>query len=211
MNGMMYGNYFLENMILNTKDIEYNLDKFKSGSSKLLFITGHSGSGKSTLARNLAKDLKVNYIELDDIYGNWNFTDDQLKEYDPIIYDFFSGSGKRFRKTEEPNNQGNSSVDNTCKEFILYLMTNAKERYIVEGVEIYFLISENRINIDKFKQYSMIVKGTSGMSSAFRATKRNSSNKKTNTFDLLKMYFDHVKWASQDEPMLNNIKKNLKS
>ena len=35
----------------------YGFEDFKSGKSKLLFVTGYSASGKSTLAKEIAKKV----------------------------------------------------------------------------------------------------------------------------------------------------------
>lgn len=76
-----------EGYIFDSKNIEYQVDEFKQGKVKTLFVTGMSGSGKSTLAHKLEKELGINCYELDDIGTNYNFSDDNLKEYGQEIYD----------------------------------------------------------------------------------------------------------------------------
>ena len=48
----------------------YGFEDFKSGKSKLLFVTGYSASGKSTLAKEIARKYNALYIELDLIHRN---------------------------------------------------------------------------------------------------------------------------------------------
>ena len=82
---MFYG-VIHEGYIFDSKDIKYQVEEFEQGKVKTLFVTGHSGSGKSTLGHKYEKELGITCYELDDIRANYNFTDDQLKEYGKEIY-----------------------------------------------------------------------------------------------------------------------------
>ena len=54
-----------ESMIIKKDDVYIDFDKFESGESNILLITGISGSGKSTLAIELSKKYKAEYVQLD--------------------------------------------------------------------------------------------------------------------------------------------------
>ena len=96
-----------EKMLVDSKDIYYNKDKFDSGEINLCFIIGHSGSGKSTMAREMADGDKIEYYELDDVVLNKiSFTMENLKEYGDLIYSFFKGPGKKYYYTEEDRVSG---------------------------------------------------------------------------------------------------------
>ena len=56
----------------------------------MALVVGFSGSGKTTLARNISNKYNIECYELDDLIYNWNFNDEQLKEYGDLFYKFFS-------------------------------------------------------------------------------------------------------------------------
>jgi uncharacterized protein len=201
---------FNEGYVLNSKDIEYNVDKFKNGSIKLLFITGHSGSGKSTIASKLAKDMKIDYISLDDLSENYNFTDTQLDQYCDLISSFFKTVGKKYRNEKLIKSFSNKQKIQISKEFIEYAMSKANKKYIIEGVEIYNMLYAKMINIDKFKQFAVIIKGTSSFISSYRASKRNIENSKTsNPFSMISEYFKSLSYSIKDEKQLKNMRKEI--
>ena len=76
---MFYG-IINEGYVFDNKDIEYQVEEFKQGKVKTLFITGHCGSGKSTLGHKYEKELGITCYELDDIGWNYKLTDEQLKK-----------------------------------------------------------------------------------------------------------------------------------
>lgn len=51
-----------ENYIISKNDLYINFDKFESGKSNVLLVTGFSGSGKSTLASQLAKNINASIM-----------------------------------------------------------------------------------------------------------------------------------------------------
>lgn len=51
---------------LETTDVTYNLDKFRS--TNILLITGLPGSGKTTLAKDISKSLAAEVVHLDTYY-----------------------------------------------------------------------------------------------------------------------------------------------
>ena len=51
-----------ENYIISKNDLYINFDKFESGKSNILLVTGFSGSGKSILASQLAKNINVSIM-----------------------------------------------------------------------------------------------------------------------------------------------------
>ena len=81
---------FIEGFVINEKDLYVNFDKFESGKSNVLLITGLSGSGKSTLAESLAKKYKCDNFELDclDFYLGGYMDKNKAKKYEPALYDF---------------------------------------------------------------------------------------------------------------------------
>lgn len=177
--------YIYEGIVKNEKDIYYNKEKFDSGEINLCFITGHSGSGKSTMGRGMAKD-NIEHYELDDLIQNYNFSDDNLKEYGDLIYSFFKGPGKKYRyysyddlkKCTNPLDDSGDEFDKCVNiDFINYAIKYAKShpktKFVIEGIWIFFFIAP-----DKLKDYAVYIKGTSHLVSSFRAAKRDSGDEK---------------------------------
>lgn len=179
-----------ENIIRNVEDIYYNKDKFDSREINLCFITGLSGSGKSTMGYKLMDDdKKVETYELDDVIANWDFSDDNLKQYGDLIYSFFKGIGKKYRYTSKEDWLNDTEWDNrdeykdgyeisAITDFVDYAIKYAKahqnKKLVLEGVWIYHFIDPNKI-----KDYAVYIKGTSMMTSKYRAAKRDTGDAKT--------------------------------
>ena len=92
-----FDNYFHEGYVMNEEDIYYNKDKFDSGEINLCFITGHSGSGKSSMGKSMKSD-DTEYCDLDTVVDIWYMylSHDNLSQYGPLIYSFFTGKGKKY-------------------------------------------------------------------------------------------------------------------
>ena len=203
----IYGDIIQEKHIFNEEDIYYNKDKFDSGEINLGFITGHSGSGKSTMAQKLAdKDSNIEYYQLDDVmYNKYEFTMEQLKEYGDLIYSFFKGLGKKYYYTEEEAKEGKvkpieGDYDlQLTKDFVEYSIKYTKShkntKYVIEGIGLAMYIEPSIL-----KEFAVYIKGTSAITSTFRAAKRDAKefypdNKKKQAKAFVKrmMEFDRLK------------------
>lgn len=182
--------FISEAYIRNMEDIYYNKDKFDSGEINLCFITGHSGSGKSTMGRNMASD-KVEHYELDDVVANFNFSDDNLKEYGDLIYSFFKSVGSKYRETKEELIKMEDYEKNIIRDFVEYSKKYAKNhkdrKFILEGIYLFFCIDP--VSIDDFAVY---IKGTSAVISAFRAAKRDYSESNNKIPEKIKWMIDRL-------------------
>ena len=211
---MFYG-VIHEGYILDSKDIKYQVEEFEQGKVKTLFITGQSGSGKTTIGRKYQEQLKIPCYELDDLDFNGNFSDDNLKEYGKEMYEFFQGPGKKYRLSDSSNNLADKLMDASI-DFIKFILSR-NARCIVEGVEIYYAIGMKKINIDAFKNCSVIIKGTSAIKSSIRAVKRNYENdKKANPDIKLKdstsfgEFISRIKESLKDESLLKKLREKYK-
>ena len=183
-----------EGYLLNRKDIYYNKDKFDSGEINLCFITGHSGSGKTTMGRYMQNKKNVETYGLDDLIANYNFSDDNLKEYGDLIYSYFKGPGRKYRYHSKEELYNDSQWDGTSdyngfeytimKTFIDYAMKYSKShkntKFVLEGVWVFEFF-----NPQYFKDYAVYIKGVSALISNIRASKRDNSDGKNN-LDILK-------------------------
>lgn len=200
-----------EKILVDSKDIYYNKDKFDSGEINLCFIIGHSGSGKSTMAREMADGDKIEYYELDDVVLNKiSFTMENLKEYGDLIYSFFKGPGKKYYYTEEDRVSGKVKgiegyyEEKLIKDFISYAISYAKshknKKYVLEGIWIL-----NFIEPSLLKDYAVYIKGTSFIKSTFRAANREVKNTSVGD-NRIKLWFDRA----TDLRIFVNLEKELK-
>ena len=196
--GTIKESYLEESFAINEKDLYINFDKFESGKSNILLITGLSGSGKSTLAANLAKKYKCENFELDclDFYLGGYLSKEKAKKYEPALYDFIE---KKNLKQDK-----NLSSNELYKEYIKYIISWCKKRkdtkYIIEGLQIYEVYEDG----DSFiTSNPIIIKGTSALISSIRAAKRNEG-------PFLKEFKDLIKWAIKDSKSMKKLKNSLK-
>lgn len=191
-----------ESNVFNESDIYYNKDKFDSGEINLCFITGLSGSGKSTMANG----MKAEHYELDDVGFNWNFSDDNLKDYGDLIYTFFKGIGKKYRV-------GYAEVDDSYlsiySDFVNYSIQYAKAhkniKFVIEGVQLF-----QWINPKDLVDYAVYIKGTSRLISTYRAAKRNAgfeNNTKDKINAVKKQVMNDLKYGKDFESRLKTWRK----
>ena len=211
--------YTMESVIFNSKDTYYNKDKFDSGEINLCFITGFSGSGKSTMANEMEKSGIEKY-ELDDITFQFNFSDDNLKEYGGMIYSFFNGPGKKYRTIKGINDlktdkEADDYQADICIDFIdyakKYASSHKDKKFVVEGVEIFGAYIDK---IESLKDYAIYIKGTSLFNSYIRSAKRDSQYAETD-FGKFKSFMKMIASSSRFKQYLtanarlNKIKKRI--
>ena len=218
-NDLIKKEYAMESVIFNTDDIYYNKDKFDSGEINLCFITGFSGSGKSTMANEMEKNGIEKY-ELDDIVFQFNFSDENLKEYGGMISSFFNGPGKKYRTIKgiddlKTDKEADDYQVNICIDFIdyakKYAASHKDKKFIVEGVEIFGAYIDK---IESFKDYAVYIKGTSLFNSYIRSAKRDSQDAETD-FGKFKSFMKMIASSSRFKQYLtantrlNKIKKQI--
>ena len=218
-NDLIKKEYTMESIIFNSKDIYYNKDKFDSGEINLCFITGFSGSGKTTMANEMEKNGIEKY-ELDDIVFQFNFSDENLKEYGDLISSFFNSSGKKYRKIDgykyfKTDEQAKQYEYNICIDFIeyskKYAASHKDRKFVIEGVEI---LTGYIDKFDSLKNYAIYIKGTSFLNSYIRVAKREALNEeksfdKIKTFAKLIFHSGRFKHYINANSSLNKIKNKI--
>ena len=188
---------YTEGFIINEKDLYVNFNKFDSGESNILLITGLSGSGKSTLAKNLAQKYKCEHFELDclDFYLGNNLSKEDAKKYEPALYDFI--------EKKHLGQDKNLSNIKLYKEYIKFVISWCKKhkdkKFIIEGLQIYEIYEDGDTFITS---NPIIIKGTSGLVSAIRGAKRNDG-------PFLKEFKDLIRWALKDSKSMKKLKDSL--
>jgi hypothetical protein len=185
----------LDEAVMTKKDIYYNKDKFDSGEINLCFITGYSGSGKSTMGSKMDKD----FISLDDVIRHYNFTDDNLKKYNDMLYNFFTTKGKKWRDPEKKPHDNKKLINEFIDYAISYAKTHKNKKYVIEGVWLFVC----DVPPEKLKDYAVCIKMTGAVKSAYRAGKRDYSYKKS-IKDGLKQFKSSVKFSVRDGAKFNN-------
>jgi ribosomal protein S18 acetylase RimI-like enzyme len=203
---------FEENVVFDRKDLYINMDKFESGKSNIILITGFSGSGKTTLAKQLASKYKCeDYIELDILewYFDKRIEEENLREHVPACYDFLQSHPKYKNMEEKPRGE---DFLNAYREFISYVISWCKKRkpakFVIEGIQLYETVKKGEK--PPYTSEPTILKGTSALKSIYRAMKRNGASVKDLPF-FLQWYFSTnsqiddlykaLKEAYDDEPV----------
>lgn len=198
-------NLFTEKVIFDDKTIFHNKELWDNNTVNIIFITGHSGASKSTLGAKIATES----YSLDDVIEQYRFTDDNFKEYGDLIYSYFKGIGKKYRLSLEEIQK--TTTEKTyeipvLEKFIDYAINYAKshknKKFCIEGIQLFQWFEPSR-----FKDYPVIVLGTSVLKSNHRASKRDAQDAKNN-LDKAKAYTKnmldprHYKWYLVDEKYL---------
>lgn len=202
-----------ENYMLSKDDIYVNFEKFESGKSNICLITGYSGSGKSTLGRQIANDYDAYFVELDMFHNCGDITSDIDANAGHIFSKYFNKEKEIF--TEIKNRT--LSQDDLCKEFtkffkyvLNYCTKNKKDRFVIEGVQIFELNDGN-----KLKKYPIIIKNTSMLKSMGRMMRRDKNeildNGKggKNYFNYVKYTPKFLKWYKQNEKDFTKFKNDV--
>lgn len=186
----------MENFLFKQSDITYNLDKFGK-ECNILFITGLSGSGKTTLSNEYADMYKCEVLHLDEIECDrypegFEFLKKRIHNEIP---DYSEACKLYYSKDIEkmPDEQANIIYDKMDKAMFICideLKNHKNSNYIIEGIQIYQLF-----NADFLRDYPVVIKGTSVLSSVYRRVKRNS-----------KKYFSAIKREMMTFLYLNAFK-----
>lgn len=171
------------NIIFSDDDIVKNLDQWKKGNIKILFITGLSGSGKSTLAKKLQSKYKAEYISLDDVLNNIF----KKKYTEPVIW--YNKTHKEpisEIKWPKSDKEFYNTIFSIVIGYIEYKAKTSDKKLIVEGIQIPGIYE---ISPDLFKKSAIIIKSTSYLSSVTQGLKRDVPNIVSNFANDIKGHF----------------------
>lgn len=206
-----------EKAILNREDIYYNMDKFEDGSNNILYVFGYSGSGKSTLIKELCKEYDSYGISGDiftmcvihqfdeNIPEKYNLQSSNFKggKFIQTYLNTYGFSNIKYGSRKEMFNS--KEMQKLFQDFVLWLENQSKKnRFIVEGFQLF-----NFDDLDFFKDKSIIIKGTSVVTSYIRKQKRDLSENiswdklKNSLIGMIPMYIDHYKKLNNLERIMN--------
>ena len=189
-----------ESWIFSDRDVYYNYAKFKYGYINKLLIVGFSGSGKSTLSRSIKERYpNYEYINLDDIINPPEISSDTFNNLPDISKKFINNyilkrnnitTIKDFK--DKLNEKSKQESDRINKNIIIAFISeldkeskyNTKIKYIIDGIwPLFFNMSP-----DGFKDWAVIIKGTSFIKSAIR----DSSKEDNGFFKRLSYLFKYI-------------------
>lgn len=198
------------NLIFSKKDFIYNLENYGK-TYNLLFVTGLVGAGKSTISKEIARNKNV--IILAEDWLTWSEVYKEDKFANKILNEFYKQcpraeevTKKNYWRAKKLSLEEDNELRSKYNEFLInYALKNENNLYIIEGKDIYRIISA-----EKIINNGIIVKGTSGLKCFFRRYKRdkntdNQSNLK-NKLMYLKMVIKQSKiYYFKDRKKLNEL------
>ena len=177
----MYPVSIQESWFFSDKDLYYNIDAFKYGETNLGIIVGFSGAGKSTLSVNFDDMKDLEKIELDDVIlraSQWMM---DIKKAPLTIREFYESDGARFIMSPEEFKKKYDRAEimftyykEIYETFISWIQEKTKrsnKQFLLNGIWP-LCFEEDPI---KFKDWCIIIKGTSFITASIRATKRDAS------------------------------------
>lgn len=196
-------NYYVENMVFDRDDLYINMDKFESGKCNVILVTGFSGSGKTTLSSNMLSKYKCDdHFELDALewWFTGNITIDQLQDGMPPIYEWLIHNKASMNMKNPSNQQIALMMDKLIPYVINWCRKHKDKKYVVEGIQLYeSWSSSEKCN---YLDYPMILKGTSGLKSTYRAMKRNGNKLSDIPF--------YLKWLCKSNKQVDALYKAMR-
>lgn len=196
-----------ENVTFNKDNTIYNIDKFESGESNILLVTGLSGSGKSTLGEEMARKYGATLIGLDNFEFCYEFpTDEDLRKYaGEVFYEYLNARKplwNKLKNKELSSKQMCTEISLFTRYCISWCKRHKESKWVIEGVQIYSFLDGNEA-----RKYPLIIMGTSMKNSILQRFKRNSGGGriewgkeiKNDIFNLIQWYWGEEKYLKSFE------------
>lgn len=196
-----------ETVIFNKDNTEYNVDKFESGKSNIILVTGLSGSGKSTLGEKIANKYHATLITLDNFEFCHEFpTEGDLKKYaGEVFYEYLDARRslwEKLKNKELTQSQMCTEISHFVHYCIKWCRKHKDKKWVIEGVQIYSFLRG-----DEAKQFPLIILGTSMKNSVLQRFKRNGGGTIEWGKELKNEFSNLIKWYWDEEKTLSTFKK----
>ena len=201
-----------ENILINKKDIEYKFDEFRNGDLNIALVIGFSGSGKSTLGRQLSNGLSnCENCELDFIISPFLYSEEMLnRECGSLLSFFKSKSGRKYnisvseaRARIHDTDSFDMYAEPLLRDFLAYAEEYAskhkKTKFVINGV---WPLTYN-YKPEEFKDWCVMIKGTSLLTSSIRATKREVPSEYF--LDRIKFFVNYIDHWTMDNKHVNSL------
>lgn len=197
-----------ESLLISKGVFDIHFDKFESGETNVVLITGLSGSGKTTLGSKIANKYKADLIELDMFEQCYIFeNDDQLKQCGEVFYQYLSSHKTLWEKLKRREIRGKElgiEIDKFLKYVISWCKKDKSNRYVIEGVQIYEFL-----NKEKITGVSLLMVGTSALKSLVRRLMRARENSKEDFKNQLKELPQCIAWYIDENKMFEKFKNSV--
>lgn len=197
-----------ESLFINKGIFDIHFDKFESGETNVVLITGLSGSGKTTLGSKIASKYNAELIELDLFEQCYIFeNDDQLKQCGEVFYQYLSSHKVLWEKLKRREIRGKElgiEIDKFLKYVISWCKKYKLHRYVIEGVQIYEFL-----NKEKITGVSLLIVGTSALKSLVRRLIRARDNSKEDFKNQLKELPQCIAWYIDENKMFEKFKNSV--
>lgn len=197
-----------ESLFINKGVFDIHFDKFESGETNVVLITGLSGSGKTTLGTKIANKYKAELIELDMFEQCYIFeNDDQLKQCGEVFYQYLSSHKVLWEKLKRREIRGKElgvEIEKFLKYTISWCKKDKTNRYVIEGVQIYGFLNKEKIN-----GIPILIVGTSALKSLVRRLSRAKENNKEDFKNQLKELPQCIAWYIDENKSFEKFKKSV--
>lgn len=197
-----------ESLLISKGVYDVNFEDFESGKSNVVLITGLSGSGKSTLGQKIADKYKAELIELDLFEQCYMFeNDEQLKEAGEVFYVYLSHHKDiwdKLKKKELHGKELSKEIEKFLKYAISWCKSDKKNKYVLEGVQIYSFLNKEKIN-----GVPILFVGTSALKSLVRRLSRAREHSKEDFKNQLSELPQCIAWYIDENKTYEKFKKSV--
>lgn len=162
-------------ILFSKKDFKYNLDNYGKNYN-LLFVTGMVGAGKSTISKEIASKkgaiiLSQDWLSWSEVYKDDKLANEILKEFYKKCPVAKEAAEKNWWHKNMMTKLERDSIRKQYNKFLIeYTSKKVDKLYIIEGIDIYRVISPHEL-INR----GIIIKGTSALKCFFRRYKRDKT------------------------------------
>lgn len=192
-----------EGILVDEPTVAYNYDKWESGESNIMLITGLSGSGKTSLARGVAEQDNAIMVSLDMFQCYTRFKENNIKHPSMEYVEKYIKANPKAKKLDfyDIRLEGFGEAFVPYFNWLMkYLAKDKKNRYVVEGIHILLFVKYSDIN-----KYPIICMGTSMSKSLIRRWVRDQFS----ISDLAKYGYGEIKlwkdWEDQYQEFKDSI------
>lgn len=192
-----------EGVLVDEPTVAYNYDKWESGESNIMLITGLSGSGKTSLARGVAEQDNAIMVSLDMFQCYTRFKENNIKHPSIEYVEKYLKANPKAKKLDfyDIRLEGFGEAFVPYFNWLMkYLSKDKKNRYVVEGIHILLFVKYSDI-----KKYPIICMGTSMSKSLIRRWVRDQFS----ISDLAKYGYGEIKlwkdWEDQYQEFKDSI------
>jgi len=110
---------------------------------------------------------------MDNLIENVKYSDEELKERNPYVYEFLTGPGQKYRGITFDSTIHVKNSVRDCVSFCIRKQQSTHRKLILEGIQLFSFFEP--VELEK---YVVCIKGTSYLTSSYRAARREFLEKR---------------------------------